>query len=78
MVSPGCLHAVAELGIADALEESPRSAEELPRDTGQMRERWLARCASFRLRGSAGKVDTQQDRTSSRQLAFEVPYVERA
>jgi hypothetical protein len=31
---PRCLHAVAELGIADALEESPRSAEELARDTG--------------------------------------------
>jgi hypothetical protein len=31
---PRCLHAVAELGIADALGESPRSAEELARDTG--------------------------------------------
>ena len=30
---PRCLHAVAELGIADALGESPRSAEELARDT---------------------------------------------
>ena len=29
-----CLHAVAELGIADALGESPRSVEELARDTG--------------------------------------------
>jgi predicted transcriptional regulator len=28
------LHSVAELGIADALGESPRSAEELARDTG--------------------------------------------
>ena len=31
---PRCLHAVAELGIADALGESPRSTEELARDTG--------------------------------------------
>src|SRR5688572_33250068 len=31
---PRCLHAVAELGIADALGASPRSAEELARDTG--------------------------------------------
>src|SRR6476661_4509693 len=31
---PRCLHAVAELGIADALGESLRSAEELARDTG--------------------------------------------
>ena len=31
---PRCLHAVAELGIADALGESPRTAEELARDTG--------------------------------------------
>jgi len=31
---PRCLHAVAELGIADALGESPRSVEELARDTG--------------------------------------------
>jgi hypothetical protein len=31
---PRGLHAVAELGIADALGESPRSAEELARDTG--------------------------------------------
>jgi predicted transcriptional regulator len=31
---PRSLHAVAELGIADALGESPRSAEELARDTG--------------------------------------------
>jgi hypothetical protein len=31
---PRCLHAVAELGIADALGESPRSAEDLARDTG--------------------------------------------
>jgi DprA/Smf-like nucleotide binding protein involved in DNA uptake len=31
---PRCLHAVAELGIADALGESPRSAEELARETG--------------------------------------------
>src|SRR4026209_709683 len=31
---PRCLHAVAELGIADALGESPRSAEELARHTG--------------------------------------------
>lgn len=31
---PRCLHAVAELGVADALGESPRSAEELARDTG--------------------------------------------
>jgi hypothetical protein len=31
---PRCLHAVAELGIADALGDSPRSAEELARDTG--------------------------------------------
>jgi len=31
---PRCLHAVAELGIADALGESPRTAEELSRDTG--------------------------------------------
>src|SRR6185503_7780806 len=30
---PRCLHAVAELGIADALGESPRSADELARDT---------------------------------------------
>ena len=30
---PRCLHAVAELGIADALGESPRSAEELASDT---------------------------------------------
>ena len=30
---PRCLHAVAELGIADALGESPRSAEELATDT---------------------------------------------
>src|SRR6187551_988593 len=31
---PRCLHAVAELGIADALDESPRTAEEIARDTG--------------------------------------------
>jgi hypothetical protein len=31
---PRCLHAVAELGVADALGESPRSAEELAKDTG--------------------------------------------
>ena len=31
---PRSLHAVAKLGIADALGESPRSAEELARDTG--------------------------------------------
>ena len=31
---PRCLHAVAELGIADALGETPRSAEDLARDTG--------------------------------------------
>ncbi len=31
---PRCLQAVAELGIADALGESPRTAEELARDTG--------------------------------------------
>ena len=31
---PRCLHAVAELGILDALGESPRNAEELARDTG--------------------------------------------
>jgi hypothetical protein len=31
---PRCLHAVAELGIADALGESPRSSEELAKDTG--------------------------------------------
>src|SRR4030095_16631310 len=31
---PRCLHAVAELGVADALGESPRSVEELARDTG--------------------------------------------
>ena len=30
---PRCFHAVAELGIADALRESPRSAEELATDT---------------------------------------------
>src|SRR6188472_1950636 len=31
---PRCLHAVAELGIADALGELPRSAEELASETG--------------------------------------------
>src|SRR5215470_3376148 len=31
---PRALHAVAELGIADALGETPRSAEDLARDTG--------------------------------------------
>jgi len=31
---PRCLHAVAELGIADALDESPRTSEELARATG--------------------------------------------
>src|SRR5215831_4389993 len=31
---PRGLHAVAELGVADALGESPRSVEELARDTG--------------------------------------------
>jgi hypothetical protein len=31
---PRCLHAVAELGIADALDEAPRTAEELAKDTG--------------------------------------------
>jgi hypothetical protein len=31
---PRCLHAVAELGVADALGESPRSAEDLARETG--------------------------------------------
>jgi hypothetical protein len=31
---PRCLHAVAEVGLADALGESPRTAEELARDTG--------------------------------------------
>jgi hypothetical protein len=31
---PRCLHAVAELGVADALGESPRTAEELAGDTG--------------------------------------------
>jgi hypothetical protein len=31
---PRCLHAVAELGIADALGESPRNAEDLAKDTG--------------------------------------------
>jgi hypothetical protein len=31
---PRCLHAVAELGVADALGDSPRTAEELARDTG--------------------------------------------
>jgi hypothetical protein len=31
---PRCLHAVAELGIADALGDSPRTAEELAKDTG--------------------------------------------
>ena len=31
---PRSLHAVAELGIADALGETPRSAEDLARDTG--------------------------------------------
>jgi hypothetical protein len=31
---PRCLHAVAELGLADALGESPRSAEELAREIG--------------------------------------------
>ena len=31
---PRSLHAVAELGVADALGDSPRSAEELARDTG--------------------------------------------
>ena len=31
---PRCLHAVAEFGIADALGETPRSAEELANDTG--------------------------------------------
>lgn len=32
--SARCLHAVAELGIADALGESPRSVAELASDTG--------------------------------------------
>src|SRR5688572_16278978 len=31
---PRCLHAVAELGIAEALGESPRTAEELAKETG--------------------------------------------
>jgi hypothetical protein len=31
---PRCLHAVAELGIADALGETPRSADELAKETG--------------------------------------------
>jgi hypothetical protein len=31
---PRCLHAVAELGIADVLGESPRTVEELATDTG--------------------------------------------
>ena len=31
---PRCLHAVAELGIADALGESPRGVEDLAKDTG--------------------------------------------
>ena len=31
---PRCLHAVAELGVADALGESPRTAGELAKETG--------------------------------------------
>src|SRR5262245_23859575 len=31
---PRCLHLVAELGIADALGESPRSAADIAKDTG--------------------------------------------
>lgn len=31
---PRCLHSVAEIGVADALGDSPRSADELAHDTG--------------------------------------------
>lgn len=33
-VLPRCLHVVAELGVADALDDSPRTAAELARDVG--------------------------------------------
>src|ERR1051326_458679 len=55
---PRCLHAVAELGVADALGESPRSAEELARDTGTHAEA-LAR--TLRLLSTEGIFEARAD-----------------
>jgi hypothetical protein len=57
---PRCLHAVAELGIADALDESPRTAEELAKDTGANADA-LAR--TLRVLSAEGIFEARQDGT---------------
>jgi len=43
---PRSLHAVADLGVADALDDQPRTPAELAAASGHIRTRWRESCAS--------------------------------